>query len=113
MSTGSNRGYDGVPDWEASESEHRRKLARAINRINGGKLNCTLDVTLRAGQGTTTIIDPRIAATSFLSWMPQTASASAAERAGIYVSSRAKGAAVLNHAVNAAADQILTILILG
>jgi hypothetical protein len=113
MSTGGNRGYDGVPEWEAAESEHRRKLARAINRINQGKVNCTLDVTLQPSQATTTVTDPRIARTSFLCWMPQTASASAAERAGIYVSSRGKGSAVLNHAANAATDQILTILILG
>ena len=113
MSTGGNRGYDGVPEWEAVDTEHRRQLARAINRINAGKINCTLDVTLRPGQATTAIVDPRIAPTSFLAWMPQTASASAAERAGIYVSARAKGSAVLNHAANAAVDQVLTILILG
>jgi hypothetical protein len=113
MSTGSNRGYDGVPEWESAEGEHRRKLARAINRINSGKINCTLDVILRANQGTTTVVDPRIGATSFLCWMPQTASASTAERAGIYVTGRAKGSAVLNHAANAASDQILTIVILS
>jgi hypothetical protein len=113
MSTGSNRGYDGVPEWESAESEHRRKLARAINRINSGKINCALDVTLRANQTTTVLVDPRLASTSFLCWMPQTASASAAERAGIYVSDRAKGSAVLNHAANAASDQIFTIVILG
>jgi hypothetical protein len=113
MSTGGNRGYDGVPEWEPAEGEHRRKLARALNRINGGKLNCSLDIALRPGQATTTIVDPRIASTSFLAWMPQTASASAAERAGIYVSARAKGSAVLSHAVSAATDQTLTILILG
>ena len=113
MSTGRNRGYDGVPEWNEAEAEHRRMLARAINRINTGKVNCTLDVTLNAGVGTTTIADPRIAATSFLGWMPQTASASTAERAGIYVTGRMKGSAVLNHAANAAPDQILTIVILG
>jgi len=36
-----------------------------------------------------------------------------AERAGIYVSGRGKGSAVLSHAANAATDQTLTILILG
>jgi hypothetical protein len=113
MSTGSNLGYDGVPEWESVESEHRRKLARAINRINSGKINCTLDVTLRASQTTTVVVDPRLAGTSFLCWMPQTASASTAERAGIYVSGRANGSAVLNHVANAAADQIFTIVILG
>ena len=113
MSTGGNRGYDGVPEWEAVDTEHRRKLARAINRITEGKINCTLDVTLRPGQATTEVVDPRIAPTSFLAWMPQTASASAAERAGIYVGARAKGSAVLSHAANAATDQTLTILVLG
>jgi hypothetical protein len=113
MSTGGNRGYDGVPESEPAEGEHRRKLARALNRINQGKLNCTLDVTLRPNQGTTTIVDPRIAPTSFLCWMPQTANASAAERAGIYVGSRGKGSAVLSHAASAATDQSLTVLILG
>jgi len=113
MSTGSNRGYDGVPEWENVETEHRRKLARAINRMNSGKINCTLDVTLRPNQPTTVVLDPRIGAGSFLCWMPQTASASVAERAGIYVTGRAKGTAVLNHAANAASDQIVTILILA
>ena len=28
MSTGGNRGYDGVPEWEAVDTEHRRKLAQ-------------------------------------------------------------------------------------
>jgi hypothetical protein len=113
MSTGGRHGYDGVPEWETVETEHRRKLARAINRINSGKINCTLDVTLQANQVTTTVVDPRIAPTSFLCWMPQTATASAAERAGIYVTGRTKGSAVLNHAANAATDQTLTIVILG
>lgn len=113
MSTGGNRGYDGVPEWEAVDTEHRRKLARAINRINGGKINCTLDVILRPGQATTVVVDPRIAPTSFLCWMPQTASASTAERAGIYVSARQKGSAVLNHAADAATDQVVTIVILS
>src|SRR5262249_48202801 len=98
---------------EALESEHRRQLARAINRINTGKINCTLDVTLRANQSTTQITDPRIGASSFLMWMPQTANASAAEKGGIFVTGRAKGVATLNHPVSAATDQTMTLVILG
>jgi hypothetical protein len=113
MSTGSRHGFDGVPEWEQDEGAHRRKLARVVNRINSGKLNCTLDVTLNPNLTATTVRDPRLAATSVLLWMPQTASASAAERAGIYVTARGKGSAVLNHAASAATDQILTLAILG
>jgi hypothetical protein len=113
MSTGSNRGYDGVPEMETDQVEHRRKMARKINGLNQGKFNATIDVTLRASQTTTTVTDARIAATSFLMWMPQTANASTAERAGIYVTGRTKGSAVLNHASNAATDQTFTVLIIG
>jgi hypothetical protein len=113
MSTGGNHGFIGVPEWESDEAGHRRKLAVAINRINSGKVNCTLDVTLRAGATTTLVVDPRIGPTSFLLWMPQTASASAAERAGIFVTGRSKGSAILNHASSGATDQTMTLAILG
>ncbi|HZS83825.1 MAG TPA: hypothetical protein VFA50_13200 [Stellaceae bacterium] len=113
MSTGADRGFTGVPEWQSDAAAHRRKLAQAINRINSGKVNCTLAVTLQAGATATTVQDPRIGPASFLLWMPQTASASAAERAGIYVTGRAKGSAVLNHAASGATDQIMTLVILG
>lgn len=113
MTAGVNRGYDAVPEAFADTTEHRRMLARAVNRLNGGKLNCTLDVTLLPGQLSTTVADPRIGAGSFIGWMPQTASAATAAVAGIWVSGRTKGSVVLNHASAAAADQKFTLLILG
>ena len=113
MSTGSNHGFVGVPEWQSDEVAHRRALAFAVNRLTAGKMNCSLAVTLQPGATATTILDPRLAATSFLAWMPITASASAAERAGIYVASRGKGSAVLSHAASGATDQILILLILG
>jgi hypothetical protein len=70
-------------------------------------------VTLRPAQTTTLVEDPRISAGSVLLWMPQTASASAAERAGMWVTDRGKGRATLNHAAAAAIDQGFTLLILG
>lgn len=54
------KGFPGVPLDYANEKEHRRTLARAINRINGGKLNCILDVTLSANTGATVISDDRV-----------------------------------------------------
>jgi hypothetical protein len=113
MSAGASRGYDGVPESFAGEAVHRRMLAQAINRLNQGKLNATLEVTLRPSQTTTQVADPRLAPGSVLLWMPQTASASAAERAGIWVSDRSKGRATLNHAAAAAPDQSFTLLVIG
>jgi hypothetical protein len=37
MSTGSNRGYDGVPEMETDQVEHRRKMARKINNAQPGQ----------------------------------------------------------------------------
>jgi hypothetical protein len=113
MPAGVNKGFPGVPEMEADETEHRRKIARVLNNAVGGRINCTVTVTLRASQTTTTVTDPRISATSFLMWMPTTANASTAEKAGIYVSARGNGTATLTHASNAAVDQSFTILILG
>jgi hypothetical protein len=106
-------GYDGVPELHADALEHRRMLARAVNRLNGGKLNATLEVRLRAGETTTPLSDPRLAAGSCLLWMPRSAAAAAAEKAGIWVSARSKGAATLNHAASAAPDQDFTLLIIA
>ena len=113
MSAGANRGFPGVPEWESDAAAHRRKLAQAINRIDAGKINCTLSVTLRASETTTAILDPRVGPFSVLLWMPQTASAAAAAGAGIYVAGRGKGVAVLSHPASAAADQAMTVAILG
>jgi hypothetical protein len=109
---GTTRGFDGVPENHADTTEHRRMMARAINRLNGGKLNATFEATLRLGEATTEIADPRIAPTSVLLWMPRTASAAAAAPT-IHVGVRGKGRAVLIHAAAAAADQDFTFLVLG
>jgi hypothetical protein len=113
MSAGTNRGFPGVPEWESDAAAHRRKLAQAINRIDAGKVNCTLAVTLRANETTTTIQDPRLGPVSVILWMPQTASAAAAASSDIYVTGRGKGVAVLNHPASAATDQAMTVAMLG
>lgn len=53
-------GFPGVPLLLKNEQEHRRQIAVGVNRINDGKLNCTLDVTLNANTGATVIYDNRI-----------------------------------------------------
>ena len=113
MPTGQNRGYEGVPELHPDALEHRRMLARAVNRLTAGKFNGALDVTLNPLQTTTTVEDPRLASTSVLLWMPRSASASVAEKAGLWVSDRTIGSAVLNHVSAAAVDQHFTLLIVG
>jgi hypothetical protein len=113
MSNARRIGFETVPELHADALEHRRMLARAVNRLTSGKLNGTLEVRLAPGATTTTLIDPRLAPTSVLLWMPRTPSASAAERAGIWVTGRTKGGATLNHAASPTPDQDFTILIIG
>jgi hypothetical protein len=113
MSNARGLGFEAVPELHADALEHRRMLARAVNRLTSGKLNGTLDVRLEANATTTPIVDPRLAPTSILLWMPRTAAASAAERAGIWVTDRTKGGAMLHHAPSAAPDQDFTLLIIG
>jgi len=67
------------------EKNTRRQMARKINVINGGKVNCTLDVVVTAGATSTTITDPRISYFSFLGTMAFDANGKADEVAGIYL----------------------------
>lgn len=104
--------YDAAP-FEADETRHRRRLGDFAARANQGKINVTLDVTLRASQTTTVVQDPRISNVSHITWMPMTASASTAEKAGIWASPSVAGTVTLNHASNAATDQTFRLAILG
>lgn len=104
--------YDAAP-YEADETRHRRRLADAVARHNQGKINVTLDVTLRASQVTTVVTDSRFSAVSFIAWLPMTASASTAEKAGIWASPTLAGTVTLNHASSVATDQALRLLIIG
>jgi hypothetical protein len=113
MHGGANRGYDGVPESHRDATEHRRMLARAVGRLTAGKLNCTFEASLRPAQTTTILSDPRLSPTSLVLWMPRSASASAAERSGIWVIARGKGEATLTHSADAATDQDFTFLVLG
>lgn len=54
------KGFPGVPEFLPDSEQHRRMMARAINNLNLGKFNCTIDVTLNASTGATVINDARI-----------------------------------------------------
>lgn len=105
-------GFPGVSQLLPNEKEHRSELAAAINRINRGKLNCTIDITLNVSTTSTILVDARIGKTSYVDFMPQTASAATAKQS-IYITNRGNGSLTVNHASNAATDQTFTCVILG
>ena len=100
-------------DWY-DETEHRRKLAEAINLLAQGKLLSTGEVTLTANVASTTLNDDRIGTASFIGFTATTANGAAEIGAGgFYVSARGKGTATLTHANNAQTDRTFVYVILG
>lgn len=104
--------YD-VPAYEREPAPLLRKVCDALRGILSGRLNVTVDVTLQASQTTTVVTDARLHAFAAVLWTPLTASASTAEKAGIWVSSIGKGTLTLTHASSAATDQTLRLVIIG
>ena len=58
---------------------HRQKLAQAINRTIGGKLNIVGEITLNDGSTSTDLVDKRITVFSVIRLMPLTANAAAVQ----------------------------------
>ena len=109
----STKGYPTAPQAMSNEVEHRRKIAQTANLALGGKLNATSpSVTLTANSSTTTLIDDRIGANTYIGFQPKTANAAAA-LSGLYVSSQANGTATLTHANNAQSDRTFNVLLIG
>jgi hypothetical protein len=110
----SNPGFPNVPPLHSNEKEHRKQLADALNRINSGKFNATIDLTLNANQTTTTLTDPRIFSTSaVIPAMATTANAATAIKNGIWISGAVKGSCTVNHASSANTDQTIRFVIVG
>lgn len=103
-----------VPFFITDELMHRRAIAAWMREAHQGKLACTGNVTLAtsASASSTTILDARIGAFSFIGFMPTTLNAASAMPA-LYVSSRSQGGAIVSHAINAAADKTYVYAILG
>lgn len=97
------RHFDSPPvDWP-DETEHRRKLAEAIDLLMEGKNRATGEVTLTANQATTTLNDRRIGPTSVIKFMAT--SANAKSEGEPWVSGRDDGTCTLNHTNNAQTDR--------
>lgn len=109
---GNTGSFPPVQENSPNETEHRRQMARMLNRINGGKFNATGTVTLRASQTTTTLTDSRIGATSWVGLMPTTLNAAFANQL-FYIDTFVKGSCVIHHQSNAATDQTFTYLVIG
>lgn len=109
----SSQGYPAVPEMLGDEKEHRRKMALAINTLNQGKSNCTLDVPITPSAATTDIVDPRISVFSAISPATAFSAAGASDiAAGIYVTNLNNGSATINHQ-NAAGSRTIRFNILG
>jgi len=104
--------YDGVPETLVNETEHRRKLARAVNTVLNGKINCVTSLKLTASATTTTFTDSRIGAFSHIVFTPTTPNA-AAVASSLYVTSKGKGTCTVNHTSDANTDKTFDVSILG
>jgi LDH2 family malate/lactate/ureidoglycolate dehydrogenase len=108
-----NSAFDG-PTWSPGDLPGTvRRLVEVVANMLRGNLNATLDVTLTAGATSTTVKDARLGPFSHIAPMPLTASASTAEKAGIWFSGQFNGQVTINHASSAATDQNVRLLIVG
>ncbi len=113
-------GFPAVEEYLPNSSEHRRRIARQLNRINQGKFNCTLDVTLNANTGSTLITDNRIGYHSLVTpSMALTLSGATALAAGIWFdpptgkAGSTSATITAHHAVSSATDQTIRLGIFG
>ena len=107
------KGYPGVTTMLADEKEHRRQIAQLANNMLQGKLNNVIQVTLTPNAISTTIIDKRIGANTFIGFSPLTTNASAAYTSGMHVYSKTNGQAVLVHPSSANVDQTFDVVLMG
>jgi hypothetical protein len=90
------------------------RIREVANNLLRGKLNATLDVTLKANAGTTTVTDPRIGGTSCI--LPCPLSIDAATELGngtMWFAAPGDQSVVINHANNPQADRNFRLLIIG
>ena len=105
-------GYPAVPLWQTSSPQTwSARIGDILSKVQQGKQNVTLKITLAAGTSTV-VIDPRISATSALTFTPLTADA-AAILSSIYVSAQRAGRATLIYSSTAKTDCTFTLLIQG
>lgn len=106
------KGYSPPPQFLPDAKEHRRQLAQSIALVMAGKMNATSSVTLAPNVTTTSIVDSRIGASTWIGLSPLTADAAAAI-GSTYVSAQQKGKATLTHTNAASADRTFALLLIG
>ena len=108
----STKGYLPPPQYLPDAVEHRRQLAQAVALVMAGKMNATAQITLTPNATTTTLIDSRIGANTWIGFSPLTADAAGALGA-LYVSAQVNGQATLTHASMASTDRTFNLLLIG
>jgi hypothetical protein len=102
-----------VPEYQPDEAQHRRQIARGVNLMMNGWLDCTKLVTLTDSVAMTTVTDARININSAVLAMPTTANAAAEIGAGGLYFVTANGSVVIHHANNAQTDRTFMCAIVG
>ena len=87
-----------------------RAVAEVVNNSMNGKTNNTGSVTLAASSTTTTLNDERLGFDSVILLSPLTANAAAQSP---FISTHAKGSAVITHTSVAHADLLFAYIIVG
>ena len=103
----------GVQEYLPNEKQHRENIARVLNGVAIGAIDCTLQVTLDANAASTTVVDSRISIQTAPILVPTTAHAAAEVAAGGLYVTPTKGQVVINHANNAQTDRIFQLALLG
>jgi hypothetical protein len=105
--------FSQVPlDLQANMVEWIRQIASAVNSLRDGKVNSRGEVTLRASQTTTVVVDTKVGGDSAIVLSPMTANAAGAI-ATTYVSTVDKGTFTLTHASNGQTDKTFRYVALG
>ena len=102
-----------VTEFQPNEGEHRRQIARSLNEVIAGRLDCVVDLTLDAGATSTTLIDSRANVWTAALMTPRTANAAAEMAAGGLYAVPSNGTVTVYHANNAQTDRDFTIALIG
>lgn len=93
------------------EGATSREIAFVVNQLLLGQINSVGEVTLEAGQSSTTLERPYIGANSIILLMPGTANA-AAEQANIWITCQS-GSGTIRHSNNSQTDRTFNFAIVG
>ncbi len=91
-----------------------REMARVVNRLNSGKINCTTNITLTSGTVSTVLSYPIITSESFIDFQPLTANAEVEWASGsMFCGSQTNESATITHANAGSGDRSFRVLIIG